>query len=65
MSNNEWTKCDDSLPERDGVYLGWHAEANEDQVWPALFEDGRWFHASGEGHASVTHWQPMPSAPSL
>ena len=57
-----WTSADSSPP-ADGVYMAYHATAEDDAVWPALFEGGRWYSASGEFRADVTHWRPMPEPP--
>ena len=62
MSAMAWTKVDDKLPDDDTLVL---VALNDDDVWPAFREGGRWLYVSAMPITGerVTHWMHLPPAP--
>ena len=65
MSQNskiEWTAVAAALPDDDILVL---LALENSEVWPGVRDYGRWIYLSGaEVRERVTHWMPLPAAPS-
>ncbi len=62
MTAQTWTDVKVSLPDDDTLVL---VALNDDDVWPAFREGGRWLYVNAMPITGerVTHWMHMPAAP--
>lgn len=61
---DNWIKVEDKVPLDGDMVLGWLKYPNGgDMAWPVLYAGGK-FHTGVPFKGRVTHWMPLPEAPS-
>ena len=58
-----WVRCEERLPEKNGAYAACWLYSEQYYWEKAIFWDGKWKLANGNGLMEPDYWMPLPEPP--